>query len=353
MKRFNLFFLGILCTTISISQTKNYKIHTVAFYNLENLFDTINNLEKNDEASPIMNIKKNRSKIYHQKIENMARVISEIGYDKTKRSPTIIGISEIENKTVLEDLILTKKLKSKNYGIIHYDSPDLRGIDVALLYQKKYFVPISHRPYELKIWSENGYRLYTRDQLLVTGYLEGELIHIIINHWPSRRGGEKKSRPNREKAAFLNKKITDSIFSKKTNSKIILMGDLNDDPTNSSLKNILQTKTIVKNTVDTVFYNPYESLFKKGHGTLGYRDNINLFDQIILSGNLISKNKKFKTYGFYKAHIFNPKYLSVQKGKYKGYPFRSFGYNGFTNGFSDHYPVYVYLIKRIDGFDIE
>ena len=348
MKQLNLFFLGILCTSISFGQTKKFKIHTVAFYNLENLFDTINNLEKNDEASPMMNIKKNRSKVYFQKVENMARVISEIGFEKTKRSPTIVGLAEIENKTVLEDLVHSKQLFSKGYEIIHYDSPDLRGIDVALLYQKKYFVPISHKPYELKIWSTKGYRIYTRDVLLVSGYLENELVHILVNHWPSRRGGEKKSRPKREKAAYLNKKIIDSILNDSPNSKIISMGDLNDDPINSSLKNILQTKKKLQQTTDTLLYNPYESLFEKGNCTLGYKDNINLFDQILINGSLISVNKKFETFKFFKAHIFNPSYLSVQKGKYKSYPYRSFGYHGFTNGFSDHYPVYIYLIKSMD-----
>lgn len=338
--------LGFLCSVFSFSQNNEYKIHTVAFYNLENLFDTINNPNTNDEASPMFEIKSNRSQIYAQKLKNMAKVIAEIGTNKTSFSPTLVGVAEIENRQVLEDLLQTKKLKSKNYGIIHYDSPDHRGIDVALLFNKKNFIPISHTSYELKFWSEKGYRLYTRDQLLVSGYLEEELIHIIINHWPSRRGGEKKSRPNREKAAHLNKIICDSLFKTDLNSKIIIMGDLNDNPTNSSLKNVLKTQTNLKKLQDSTLYNPYEILFKKGYSTLGYRDNIHLFDQIIISSSLVSKNKSFDTFQLYKAHIFNPPYLTNQMGKYKGYPFRSFGYEGFTNGYSDHYPVYIYLIKK-------
>lgn len=346
MKQKALLLVGFLCFVFSFGQKNNYKIHTVAFYNLENLFDTINDLDKNDEASPMFNIKNNRSKVYAKKLENMARVIAEIGAEKTKSAPTILGVAEIENRQVLEDLLQTEILRTKNYGIVHYDSPDLRGIDVALLYNKKKFIPIAHKTYELKFWSDKGYRLYTRDQLLVSGYLENELIHIVVNHWPSRRGGEKKSRPNREKAAFLNKKICDSLLKTDPKSKIILMGDLNDNPINSSLKNILQTETKLKKIQDSTLFNPYEILFKKGYSTLGFRDNIHLFDQIILSGALVSKDKKYDDFRFFKAHIYNPSYLTHQKGRYKGYPFRSFGYEGFTNGFSDHYPVYIYLLKK-------
>jgi len=353
MKKKGSLLLVLLCFLFSFGQSNNYKIHTIAFYNLENLFDTINDLHKNDEASPMFAIKNNRSKIYIQKLENMAKVISEIGSEKTHVSPTILGVSEIENRQVLEDLLQTENLRTRNYGIIHYDSPDLRGIDVGLLYNKKQFIPIYHKSYELKFWSDQGYRLYTRDQLLVSGYLENELIHIIVNHWPSRRGGEKKSRPNREKAAFLNRRICDSILKTDSKSKIIIMGDLNDNPTNSSLKNILKTETKLKKIQDTTLYNPYEILFKKGYSTLGYRDNIHLFDQILLSGSLVSKDKKFEDFKLYKANIYNPSYLTNQTGRYKGYPFRSFGYEGFTNGYSDHYPVYIYLLKKIKKLSLE
>ena len=346
MKTKTLLLIGHFCFLISFGQSNKYKIHTIAFYNLENLFDTINDLEKNYEANPMFEIK-NKSEIYARKLENMASIISEIGTEKTHISPTILGVAEIENRQVLIDLLNTKSLKDKNYGIIHYDSPDVRGIDVALLYNRKNFIPISHKPHELKFWSEEGYRLYTRDQLLVSGYLENELIHIIVNHWPSRRGGEKKSRPNREKAAYLNKKICDSLLRTDSKSKIIIMGDLNDNPTNSSLKKILKTETKLNKIQDSTLFNPYEILFKKGYSTLGYRDNIHLFDQIIVSGAFVSKNKKFKDYQFYKANIYNPRHLTNQSGKYKGYPFRSFGYEGFTNGYSDHYPVYIYLIKKV------
>lgn len=344
MRNSILFLIVIFFIHQVYSQKNTYSIHTIAFYNLENLFDTINNPNTNDEASPIMEITHNQSSIYNQKLKNLRHVISKIGFEKTNTSPTIIGVAEIENRKVLEDLVNTPKLSK--YGIIHQESPDLRGIDVAFLYDKTQFTPIHHKSYKLKLWSDKGYQIFTRDQLLVSGYLENELIHIIVNHWPSRRGGEKRSRPLREKAAFLNKKICDSIFRKHANSKIILMGDLNDNPTDSSLKKVLQTETNLNKLSDTTFFNPYEILYKKGYSTLGYRDNIHLFDQIIISGSLISKDKTYKKFSFYKAHIYNPNYLTTQTGKYKGYPFRSFSFGTFTGGYSDHYPVYIYLIKK-------
>lgn len=325
---------------------KKYTIRTIAFYNLENLFDTINDASINDEASPMMELKSNRSKVYWDKIDKLASTIAQIGLDKTKTSPAIIGVSEVENLSVLEDLIKSKHLIKKNYGIIHYDSPDKRGIDVALLYQKRYFKPIYHEAFNPNIYRENR-KVFTRDQLLVSGYLDDEEIHIIVNHWPSRSGGEAKSRPLREKAAFQNLKIFEKIREKDSNAKILTMGDFNDDPINSSFKKVLKTKRKKKNVGENDIYNPYEDLHRRGFNTLAYRDNLNLFDMILISSSLLDKGKKdFSSYKMYKAMIFNKRFLSDKKGKFKGYPFRSFSNGGYTGGYSDHYPVYMYLIKE-------
>jgi hypothetical protein len=329
------------------SQKQAYKIYTLAFYNLENLFDTIDHPDKLDEESPILKIQYNRSKVYAQKLKNLAQVISEIGSQQTGSFPTLVGIAEIENSTVLEDLLQTSSLQEKNYDFIHFDSPDLRGIDVGLLYYKTAFVPLYYKNYALKLWNETGMRIHTRDVLLVSGYLDNELLHILINHWPSRRGGEKKSRHLRERAAFLNKKISDSLFTDNPKARIVIMGDFNDNPTNSSFKKILNTKKRQNKTAVNEFYNPYERLYKKGLGTLAYRDKIHLFDQILISGSLLSKNKNFDNLGFFQSHIFNPHYLTLSSGRYKGYPFRSFANGTFTNGYSDHYPVYINLIKML------
>jgi exonuclease III len=275
----------------------------------------------------------------------MAKVISEIGEDVTGTSPTIIGLSEIENRRVLEDLLNQAPLVSKDYGIVHFDSPDRRGIDVALLYQKKLFTPTNYKAYELLLYDDEdrSKRIYTRDQLLVSGMLDGEKIHVIVNHWPSRSGGEARSRPKRIKAAELNRHIMDSLFSEDPYAKIITMGDLNDDPTNQSVKDILKAKSEREDMKLKELYNPMEDMFKKGLGTLAYRDGWNLFDQIIISTELTKK--EYSSYRFYKAGIFNKNYLATPRGQYKGYPFRSF-VNGYTGGYSDHFPVFIYLIKE-------
>ena len=167
-KYLSLIALLLITVYYSFSQNgeKTYKIRTLAFYNLENLFDTINDITKNDEASPMMELKGNKSKVYWDKIDKLASVISQIGEEKTKTSPAIIGVSEIENVSVLEDLVKSVHIKKKNYGIIHYESPDKRGIDVALLYQKRYFKPIFHQSFNPNIYRNNR-KVYTRDQLLV------------------------------------------------------------------------------------------------------------------------------------------------------------------------------------------
>jgi len=201
MKHFNYLLFALLFISIinvNAQEKKKFKIHTVAFYNLENLFDTINDPTKNDEASPMMEIKANRQEIYKKKVHNMARVISEIGSDFTRNSPAIIGVCEIENVNVLEDVVNDPLLLGKDYGIVHFNSPDNRGIDVALLYQKKLFQVTSRSTHTLKIYDdETRKRINTRDQLLVSGELEGEKMHFIVNHWPSRRGGEARSRPKK------------------------------------------------------------------------------------------------------------------------------------------------------------
>ena len=347
MKRTSILFLILaFISIVGYSQEKKYTVRTIAFYNLENLFDTLDDPEKLDEKSPIMEIKVDRETIYQKKLNNMAKVISEIGAKESNNTPTILGLAEIENRKVIEDLINTSELEGKEYDIIHYDSPDARGIDVALIYQPNYFRPTHHEVFELKLWEEDGSRIYTRDQLLVSGYLDNELIHVIVNHWPSRRGGSEKSNHKREKAAYLNTQIIEKVRKEDPNAKIIIMGDLNDDPNNSSLKSVLKTKTKKKRVKQGDIYNPYEDMFRRGFNTLVYRDNINLFDQILFTSPLLTTKKDYSTFKMWKANVFNPQYLTNQAGRYKGYPHRSFVGGNWNGGYSDHYPVYIYLIKE-------
>ncbi|QRM88494.1 endonuclease/exonuclease/phosphatase family protein [Lacinutrix sp. WUR7] len=345
------FWLAALCLTVVFTaeaqEKKKFKVHTVGFYNLENLFDTINDTSKFDERSPIMEMKTKQFEVYQKKVKNMARVISEIGKDFTNNSPVILGVSEVENREVLEDVVNDPALIHQDYGIVHYNSPDVRSIDVALLYQKKFFTPLSTSSHELKIYDDNTKeRKYTRDQLLVSGKLDGEMIHVIVNHWPSRSGGEARSRPKRVAAAKLTKRILDSLQSLDPYAKVFIMGDLNDDPTNASVTEVLQAQSDKDKVGFKGLYNPYSNMFKKeGLGTTAYRDAWSLFDQIMVTKPLIEKD--YSSFTLYKAGIFNKNYLVNKKGRYKGYPKRSFADGGFTDGFSDHFPVYTLLIKEI------
>jgi len=339
------FFLLFFITGFS-QEKKKFKVHTIAFYNLENLFDTINDPTKNDEASPIMEMKANVGEVYKKKVHNMARVISEIGADVTGNTPAVIGVAEIENRKVLEDVVNDPLLLAKDYGIIHFDSPDRRGIDVALLYQKAIFRPQTKSSHELKIYDDlSRKRIYTRDQLLVSGKLDGEDLHFIVNHWPSRRGGEARSRSKRVAAAKLNKHIIDSLQTIDPYAKVFTMGDLNDDPTNASVKDVLKAKRKKKDVDLKGIYNPMEEMAKSGLGSNAYRDAWSLFDQILFTQPFLEKD--YSSFRFYKAGIFNKQYLTNKRGRYKGYPLRSFADGGFTNGFSDHFPVYAYIIKEV------
>jgi len=345
--KFTLLVLIIFSFTSIFSQEKkSYKVNTIAFYNVENLFDFENDpLTFDDDRTP--DGKDHwTEEIYNAKLKNMAKVISEIGYDVAGTTPAIIGLCEIENRRVLEDLVNQESLLKKDYGIIQFDSPDRRGIDVALLYRKNLFTPTNYKAHELIIYDNNDptKRIFTRDQLLVSGMFDGEKIHFIVNHWPSRSGGEERSRPKRIKAAKLNRQIIDSLFSEDPYAKIITMGDFNDDPSNSSIKEHLKAKRKKEDLKLKELYNPMEDMSRKGLGTLAYRDNWNLFDQMIISTELVKKD--YSSYRFYKAEIYNKSYLVNSTGRYKGYPYRSFVGGGYTGGYSDHFPVYIYLVKE-------
>ncbi len=338
------FFLVAAKPIFSQEDKKDYLVACVGFYNLENLFDTLIDPDTNkilqDDFTP-KGQKGWTSERYKEKLKNMSKVIADLGVEVTPDGIAILGVAEIENRSVLEDLVKTEKLKKRGYKIVHYDSPDRRGIDVGLLYNPTYFKVESSRSVSLRRIDTT---FYTRDQLLVSGYLNGEMIHIIVAHWPSRRGGEKRSRPRREAAADLGKLIMDSLKTVDPNAKIFYMGDLNDDPNNSSvrkhLKGVGKKEAIKKGDM----FNPLESNFKKGIGTLAYRDAWNLFDQILITPSLIDED--FSSYKYYKAKIFSKSYLKQSSGRYKGYPHRSFAGGAYIAGYSDHFPVYLFLIKE-------
>ena len=342
----------LICLLIGINHSlyaqseKQYHILTVAFYNLENLFDYEDDpITFDDDRTP--NGKDHwTSQDYNNKLVNMAKVLADVGRELSGSSAALIGLCEVENRKVLEDLINTPPLSNHTYGIVHFDSPDRRGIDVALLYRIGLFLPTHYKAYELKLFdTETSERIYTRNQLLISGLLNEEPIHLIINHWPSRRGGEIRSAYKRIKAAQLNRHIMDSLLSINPYAKILSMGDFNDDPIDTSIKQILKTHKNRTSVPLKGLYNPMEKMFNMGLGTLAYKDSWNLFDQIIISEEWLKPD--YSEYRFYKAGIFNKNYLTQPEGRFKSYPFKSFTNGSFSGGYSDHFPVYVYLIKEI------
>jgi len=331
-----------------INTGKKYLARTIAFYNLENLFDTIDDPKTRDEDFTPNGRDHWTSEKYHKKLHNLATVLADIGKKETGTSPAVIGVAEVENRGVLEDLLKTPPLAGQQYGIIHFDSPDRRGIDVALLYKKRFFKPINFKKYPLLIYdSSTGKRIYTRDQLVVTGMLDGEKIHFIVDHWPSRRGGEARSRPKRIKAAQLSKKIADSIMQMEPNAKIVMMGDLNDDPNSPSVKQVFQAKADKSEVLDGGYYNAMAHFFNRGIGTLAYRDGWNLFDQILISSGLLKNTNDFQ-FHFWKSGIYSREFMKNRKGRYKGYPKRTLVGGQFIGGYSDHFPTYIIVIRSLD-----
>ena len=336
--------LFLCCSLLIQAQDKNlYQIHTIAFYNVENLFDTLkDSLVFDEDFTPEGSFHWTEQR-YQYKIGQLAKVIAGIGVSYRKSPPDVIGLCEVENLKVLQDLVAHPLLGGYNYGIIHQDSPDERGIDVAMIFNKRTFLPVAIKYHSLHLLNDQRYRKYTRDQLVVQGFLDNEAVYLIVNHWPSRRGGETRSRPHRIAAAELNLYIIDSIKRLEVAPRIIGMGDFNDNPSDYTFKKVLRTKRKPKELKDQELFNPMEQLFLKGEGSLAYRDRWSLFDQFYISGNLRNGNAPIQVW---KAGIYNAQFLRIQEGPYKGYPLRTYAGGRYTAGFSDHFPVYLYLIKQ-------
>lgn len=285
-------------------------------------------------------------KIYETKLQNIATVISLIGEKFTKTAPVVLGLIEVENRQVVNDIANYPSLAKYDYEIVHFNSYDYRGIDVALLYQKSRFKPSNALKKEIKIYDADGKQTYTRDILILSGFLDGEKITFFMNHWPSRLGGEALSLPNRNRAADVLKKQMDSVRTLDPATKLIAMGDFNDDPISPSIKKHLGAVGNFKQlSAEKPYLDLMYPLYKKGVASLAYRDAPNLFDQIIVSSNLISE-KIGKNYSVFKAEIFAPSFLITKTGNFKGYPFRSWNGDLFTGGYSDHFPAFVVLQKE-------
>jgi len=308
---------------------------SIAFYNLDNLFDIFDDPDTLDDDFTPTGKKKWSLRRYKHKIQKMGEVLSQIGLEHAKFPPSFIGLAELENESVLIDLVESKKLAPYHYDYVHYDSPDERGIDVGFIYRKECFEYLESKIYPLLLFEEDGKRDYTRDMLLVKGNLQGELVHIIVNHWPSRRSGTESSEHKRITAAKRVHEIIVEIQTETPHAKVIIMGDFNDGPMNVSVK---------KHLVTADFYNPMERLKSKGNGTLIYDEEWLLFDQIIFSRNFFDEASNKLTFKY--ADVFDPKFIKTWHGKRKNNPHRTYIGRWHQGGYSDHFPVYVYLEKN-------
>ena len=352
---FKSFLMALLAIMIvrGYANTREMQIRCVAFYNLENLFDTIHDEGKNDyEYLPDGGMKWTSFK-YENKLNNMAYAISQLGTDEDPRGAACVGVSEVENIGCLYDLCRVLKEKyNRHYEPILLEGPDRRGVDVGFLYNPAMFKPVSTKGYELHAHYADGGVVRSRLQLWVSGYMLDDdrkivrdKIHISVNHWPSRYGGEESSRATRDTAAMLCKQVCDSIYLKEPRAKIIVMGDLNDDPFNHSCAVVMGAKKTREEVGEQGFFNTMWQKLDRGIGSLAYQGSWNLFDQIFISEPLMNAQLEEGKWVYWKSQIFNKDFLTVQEGKDKGTPFRTVKSGVWQNGYADHYPTMIYLIK--------
>ena len=329
-------FLLFLCFT-----TQAQKTAVVGFYNVENLYDTVKDSIADDSEFLPTGAYQWTMERYLDKLKKLSFAISQIG--KEQGGVVVLGVCEVENEGVLNDLVAQAALKPLKYKVAHHNSPDARGVDVAFIYQSERFEFISLQDFELKI-PENP-RFRTRDQLLMVGVLDNtDTLYLIANHWPSKRGGEARSNPLRMAAAKLTRAIVDSLLNVHPHAKIIIMGDFNDTPNTKSIMVGLGAKGKISEVTPRDIFNPMWKMYRDGIGSYAYRDNWELIDQIMVSYALL--HTKPNTYKYISAHVFSPNFLKTKSGSYQGYPFRSYGGGNYQGGYSDHFPVYIILQKN-------
>lgn len=340
----------------SMTAQNKVKGHVIGFYNLENLFDIYDDPAKNDEE--FLPDGKNHwtEAKYAKKVHNMAQVIRAM-HDDNGCWHTVLGISEIENRMVIEDLVSDPQIAAANYQIVHYDGPDRRGVDVAMLYDPKTFkyldsesIPFTFEGSAIKFSLDKEGQDYfrTRDVLMVHGTIEGEHFAIYVCHLPSRVGG--KGGDLRSRGAEIIYNHARQMERKYNGIKIVVMGDMNDNPTDESQVKYLHGRDRQEQPLRSDFFNPFISMLKDGYGSLAYRGEWNIYDIIQMNYNLayaphgglvaqpIVKNK-------YYGRIFSKPFMTQQSGQYKGTPFRTFSNGAFIGGYSDHYPTYIVISK--------
>lgn len=343
LKRLNIFAFILFSFNFSLNNritAQNPEKIRMAFYNVENLFDTINDPLTNDDEFTPGGMKSWNFGRYLDKLDHIYKTITAIGeWDP----PALVGFCEVENRSVIYDLVSKTPFIKNGYEIIHQDSPDKRGIDVGLIYHPKLFKPISFKAIRVDITKDSSST--TRDILYVTGKIfKEDTVHVFINHWPSRSGGQSKSEPRRIIAAETLRLHVDSILKLNSLANIVIMGDFNDEPGDKSIYESLSAKgdSIQQNAKD--LYNGMYAYFKKEIGTEKFQEHWHCLDQIIMSYSLLNKKNSVTMSS---PTIFKAAWLIEPDEKYLGdRPYRTYAGPKYTGGYSDHLPVYVDLIKN-------
>ncbi len=353
MKRIFVIISTILLCVSGFAQKQKY---VVGFYNLENLFDIYDEPGKNDEEFLPDGKNKWTEAKYKKKLFNMAHVIRAMKEDNGVYH-TILGVSEIENRLVLEDLVSQDEIADANFQIVHYDSPDRRGVDVALLYRPDQFdyidsesLPFTFSPTQVKITLNQEEQDYfrTRDILMVHGLIEGEHFAFYVAHLPSRIGG--KGSDLRSRGAEIIYNHASEMEKKYPGIKIVVMGDMNDNPTDESMTVWMHGKGDVKDVRQGDYFSPFTKMLADGYGSLAYQGTWNIYDVILANYNLSVapdgglKICKIHKKGYY-GRVFKKPFMTQQTGQYKGTPFRTFSSGTFIGGYSDHYPTYIVIGK--------
>ncbi|NNL19764.1 MAG: hypothetical protein HKO83_00360 [Ignavibacteriaceae bacterium] len=317
----------------------------VAFWNLQNLFDTIDDTAKNDEAFlPNGEMEWNEERL-DKKIYNLARVIRMMN---NKNGPDLLGVCEVENENVLK-LMVDKYLNDFNYNIAYLESPDNRGIDNGLIYKADIFELLNVQADTVHLSDGWPTRLIFGANLLTK---TNEQLTVFVNHWPSRRGGREESEPNRIEAAKTQRNAVDRIFKDNPSAKIFVLGDFNDDPINTSLLNYLRADPIKCDSLPADFevepkgelFNVSYQSFEDGIGTYKYKETWNMLDQVIISGSLITDTSFYYICNSFEVH--KPNYIVTRSGDYKGTPFPTYGGRRHLGGYSDHFPVTAKFVMK-------
>ena len=354
MKRVYFFVILILLIIPLTSCAQGKRSYVIGFYNLENLFDTYHDEGKNDyEYLPDGANQWTEAK-YTKKLHNMASVIRAMK-DENKVWHAVLGVSEIENRHVLEDLVSQPEIAEANYQIVHYDGPDRRGVDVALLYRPNLFKVLESKSIPFDFNSSIAFSLNeeekayfrTRDILMVRGMLGNEMFAFFVAHLPSRIGG--KGGDLRSRGGEIMYQESMRLMAEYPDIKIVAMGDMNDKPTDPSMAVYMHGKENIDEVGKEDFFSPFVSMLKSGYGSLAYQGEWNIYDIIVVNANLcrgeglkIRPIVKKKFYG----RIFNPPFMTQQEGPYAGTPFRTFSGGAFIGGYSDHYPTYIVVSNK-------